>query len=338
MFFRSFSLALLFLFPTLIWGQKLIGNQEYPEILWGKDQEFDTSDFPNGSFIYHKEDFILARGKLFQGEPPKSNGSFTYGTDTITNSGKWNNDTMELLFNGKPNARAEVIKRLEAGVRFDPQFFPFRYNLGRLYSLEMKYELAIVEFEYAKAEMPEYFKTYLHIAILSEITRQVYYAILNYKLAVEKNPYDTEALIRLADHYLATGLKNRALLYLKKALTIEEESPNVKLGFARLEMEKGNFHIAYKIFSRTTLTTAEGKPKPYDKKFHYYFAETASKVTDYETAEEEYTKMLSFTNDPFFATVSSKVIARRRDIAKKFAEAKRTQLDDSEEEAAPANE
>ncbi|MCW7462861.1 tetratricopeptide repeat protein [Leptospira limi] len=338
MFHRLFTFALLFLFPNLVFAQKLIGNKEYPELLWGKDEEFDTRDFPNGSFIYHKDDFILTRGKLYTGEPPKSNGSFVYGTETITNSGKWNNDTIELLLNGKANQRGEVIKRLEAGVRFDPQFFPFRYNLGRLYSLEMKYEKALVEFEYAKAEMPEYYKTYLHIAILSEITRQTYYAIMNYKLAVEKNPYDTEALIRLADHYLETGLKNRALLYLNKALKIEEESPNVKLGFARLEMEKGNYHIAYKIFNRTSLTTGEGKQKSYDKKFHYYFAETASKVTDYETAEEQYTKMLSFTNDPFFATVSSKVIARRRDIAKKFAEAKRTQLDDSEEEVTPPNE
>ncbi|MDF3819040.1 hypothetical protein P3G55_03965 [Leptospira sp. 96542] len=331
-------IALLFFFFPSLSPQKRIGNKEYQELLWGKDEEFDITDFPNGSLIYHREDFILARGKVFQGEPPPSIGSFVYENETISNSGDWNNKTIELLLTSKENKREEVIKRLEAGVKFDPQFFPFRYNLGRLYELEMLYDKALVQFEYAKAEIPEYYKTYLHIAILSEITRQVYYAIMNYKLAIEKNPYDTEALIRLSDHYLETGLKNRALIYLKKALTIEEESPNVKLGFARLEMEKGNYHIAYKIFSRTSLTTGEGKQKPYDKKFHYYFAETASKVTDYETAEEQYTKMLSFKNDPFFATVSSKVIARRRDIAKKFAEAKRTQLDDSEETEVPPNE
>lgn len=324
--------SLLFLFTVPNFSQKVIGGKEYNELLWGRDEEFDISDFPDGSFIKHSEDFILARGRVFKGDPPPSRGSFFYEGKTISNSGDWNNETIRLLLENKSVKRSEIIKRLEAGVKFDPMFFPFRYNLGRLYELEMIYDKAMVEFEYAKAEVPDYYKTYIHIGILSELTNQVYYAILNYKLAVEKNGYDTEALIRLSDHYLATGLKNRALIYLNKALTIEEESPNVKLGFARLEMEKGNYHIAYKIFNRTSLSTGEGKPKPYDKKFHYYFAETASKVTDYETAEEQYTKMLEFKNDPFFATVSAKVIARRRDIAKKFAEAKRTQLDDSEEE------
>ncbi len=331
MFRYLFLFALLFFGSLPVLAQKQIGDKEYPEILWGKDQEFDTSDFPNGSFIYHREDFILARGKLFQGTPPPSIGSFTYGDRTITNSGEWNNEAIGLILSGKEKEKAEGKKMLEAGVRFDPQFFPFRYNLGRLYSLDFNYEGALVQFEYAKAEVPEYFKTYLHIAILSELTRQVYYAIMNYKLAAEKNPYDTEALIRMSDHYLATGLKNRALIYLNRALTIDEESPNVRLGFGRLEMEKGNYHIAYKIFNRTSLTTGEGKQKPYDKKFHYYFAETASKITDYETAEQEYTKMLQFKNDPFFASISAKVLMRRRDIARKFAEAKRTQLDDSEE-------
>ncbi|WP_411822857.1 tetratricopeptide repeat protein [Leptospira sp. 'Mane'] len=337
MFRYLFLFALLFFGSLPVLAQKQIGDKEYPEILWGKDQEFDTSDFPGGSFIYHKEDFILATGKLFQGPPPPSVGSFTYGDRKITNSGEWNNEAVKLIISGKEKEKAEAKKMLEAGVRFDPQFFPFRYNLGRLYSLDFNYEGSLVQFEYAKAEVPEYFKTYLHIAILSELTRQIYYAIMNYKLAADKNPYDTEALIRMSDHYLATGLKNRALIYLNKALTIDEESPNVRLGFGRLEMEKGNYHIAYKIFNRTSLTTGEGKQKPYDKKFHYYFAETASKITDYETAEQEYTKMLQFKNDPFFASVSTKVIMRRRDIARKFAEAKRTQLDDSEEEVTPEN-
>jgi len=321
----------LFCSFTFLIAQKQIGDKEYAELLWGKDEEFDTSDFPNGSFIYHKADFILATGKLYQGEPPRSRSSFVYEGKTIENSGLWNNEAVKLALTGKQKERTEAKKMFQAGLKYDPQFFPFRYNLGRLHSIDYEYEDALIQFEFAKTEFPDYFKTYLHIGILSEITRQVYYAILNYKLAVKKNNYDTEALIRLSDHYIATGLKNRAFQYLQEASKIQESSPNVKLGFARIEMEKGNHHIAYKIFARTSLTSQEGRPVPYDKKFHYYYAETASKVTDYETAEQEYTKMLSFPNDPFFATVSPKVIARRRDIAKKFAEAKKSQLDDSEE-------
>ncbi|TGL57271.1 hypothetical protein EHQ58_13300 [Leptospira ognonensis] len=325
------SFALLFSFSESLLSQKQIGNQEYAEILWGKNEEFDTSDFPDGSFVYHSADFILASGKLFSGKPPDSKGEFTFENKTIKNSGEWNNEAVKIALSGKETDRALAKKMLLAGVRFDPQFFPFRYNLGRLYSIDFQYKEALIQFEYAKAEMPEYFKTYLHIGILSEMTREVYYAIEHLKIAAKKNPYDTEALVRLSDHYISTGLKNRAYIYLNEASKIQETNPNVKLGYARLEMEKGNYHIAYKIFLKTLLSSQEGKPIPYDKKFHYYFAETASKVTDYEIAEREYTKMLSFPNDPFFASVSAKVIARRRDIARKFAEAKRTQLDDSEE-------
>ncbi len=312
-------------------AQKQIGNQEYAEILWGKDEEFDTSDFPDGSFIYHTADFILARGKLYSGDPPPSTSEFLFEGKIIRNSGEWNNEAVQIALSGKEKDRNLAKRMLLAGVRFDPQFFPFRYNLGRLYSIDFQYKEALIHFEYAKAEMPDYFKTYLHIGILSEMTREVYYAVDHYKTAAKKNPYDTEALIRLSDHYITTGLKNRAFLYLNEASKIQETSPNVKLGYARIEMEKGNYHIAYKIFLRTSLSSQEGRPIPYDKKFHYYFAETASKVTDYEIAEREYNKMLSFPNDPFFASVSAKVIARRRDIAKKFAEAKRTQLDDKDE-------
>jgi tetratricopeptide (TPR) repeat protein len=331
MFRFLLTFALLFSNLPGLLAQKQIGNKEYAEILWGKDIEFDTSDFPDGSFIYHTADFILARGRLFQGAPPASTSGFTYAGKTISNSGEWNNEAVRLAQTGLVPDRLEAKKMLEAGVRFDPQFFPFRYNYGRLLSIDLKYKDALFQFEYAKAEMPEYFKTYLHIGILSEMTGEFYYAIEQYKIAAKKNPYDTEALIRLSDYYIASGLKNRAYLYLNEASKIQDSSPNVKLGYARIEMEKGNYHIAYKIFSKTSLSSQEGKPIPYDKKFHYYFAETASKVTDYEIAEREYTKMLSFPNDPFFASVSAKVIARRRDIAKKFSEAKKTQLDDSEE-------
>jgi len=325
------SFALLFSISESILGQKQIGDKEYAEILWGKDEEFDTTDFPDGSFIYHTSDFILARGKLFSGSPPASNGEFVFEDQVIKNSGEWNNQAVALAISGTETDRIRAKKMLLAGVRFDPQFFPFRYNLGRLYSIDFQYKESLIQFEFAKAEMPEYFKTYLHIGILSEMTREIYYAIDHYKIAAKKNPYDTEALIRLSDHYISTGLKNRAFLYLNEASKIQETSPNVKLGYARIEMEKGNYHIAYKIFLKTSLSSQEGKPVAYDKKFHFYFAETASKVTDYEIAEREYSKMLSFPNDPFFASVSTKVIARRRDIAKKFAEAKKTQLDDSEE-------
>ncbi len=322
----------IFILPSVgdLSPQKKIGNSEYPEILWGKDQEFSQDEFPNGSFIYHTKDFIFARGKLFQGDPPPSRGSFQYKDQVITNSGLWNNQIIEdLLKQDRPDFKT-AIQKLEAGAHFDPHFFSFRYNLGRLYTLDLQFEKALAQFEFAKAEVPDYHRTYLHIAQLSERGKDSLYANMNYKLAFKKNPFYAEPLVRLADQALESGSKNKALIYLKKAQEIEEQSPNVKLGFAKLEIEKGNHFFAYKIFTGTSLTTQEGKEKIYDKKFHYFYAETASKIGDYEKAEEEYTILLKYPTDPFFASFSYKVIQRRRDIARKFAEAKKSQTEDSE--------
>lgn len=313
----------IFFIPIQVPAQVKIGNQLYPDLLWGEGEE-DPDDFPEGGLVMHPDDFVVATGKLWQGQPPRSMGSFEYEGKKITNSGIWNNMAVRKILERNPKEREEAKNMLLAGLNYDPHFFPFRYNLARIYMLENNYEEAIRHFEFAKGQVPSYYKTYIHLGRLSEITGEVYYAIQCYKKATELNPWDTQALILLAEHYMETGLKNRALLYLEKALEIEDGSPNARLGLARLEFQAKNFYRAYMIFRKTQLYTPEGKKKKYDKKFHYYFAETASRVQDYETAVREYNELLKYPLDPFFTTFSYKVLERRRDIALRFAEIKKT--------------
>lgn len=327
MIYKTLFFFLLIL--NALHSQKKIGDKEYPEILWGKDQEF-SNDFPLGSFVSEPNDFILCRGQRFLGDPPNSSGSFEFQGEVVQNSGSWNNKAIQIVLEQGTNGWKEALLRLEAGVRYDPHFFPFRYNLGRVYTMLLDFDKAMIQFEYARNIIPDYYRTYLHLGMLSERAKEPVYAESNYKLAYKKNPFLTESLIRLADLSLRAGSRNQAFLYLKKAESISEESPDVQLGFAKLSLDRGNAFIAYKILKKTSLSTDDGKMKLYDKKFHFVFAEASSKIGDYEKAEEEYTKLLSFPNDPFFATTSYKVIQRRRDIAKKFSEAKRTQSDDSE--------
>ncbi len=309
--------------PPEALAQVRIGERLYPDLLWGEGEE-DPNDFPDGGMILHPEDFVIATGKLWKGAPPPQIGSFLFQGKEIQNSGKFNNKAVALLLTGKKEERFLAGEMLREGIKFDPRFFPFRYNLGRFYQIEKNYEEAIRQFEFAKAEIPEYYRTYIHLGRLSEITGEVYYAIQCYKNASQKNPYDTQSLVLLAEHYMDTGLPNRAKLYLEKALKIEEGSPDARLGLARLEYNAGNFFRAYSIFRKTELFTPEGKKKRYDKKFHFYFAETASRVQDYETAENQYSEIMKYPNDPFFTTFSYKVVERRRNIARRFSEIKRT--------------
>jgi hypothetical protein len=326
-FLYTYTLIFLLISST-VFSQTRIQGKQYPDLLWGEGEE-DPAQFGEGGFILHEQDFIQTTGKLWQGSPPPSQGRFLWKEEEITNSGEFNNRAMNLILTGVKADRDLAKDMLTTGIKFDPRFFPFRYNLGRLYQLNQEYEEALLEFEFAKKEIPEYYRTYIHIGTLSQTIGEIYYAIESYKKAAELNTYDTEAVVLLAEYYMETGLSNRAKLYLDRALKIEEGSPNARLGLARLEFQSQNYYRAYKILQDTELFSPEGVEKRYNKKFHFYFAETASRVQDYETATTEYNKILEYPTDPFFSTFSIKVLQRRRDIAKKFSDIKKSGLENT---------
>ena len=320
----------IFLFVVWSFGAHSQAKLDKNDLIWGKDQEFDLNDFPDASIVRTSDDFFLAKGKLGKSNPPNSTASFVFEDKEIKNSGEFNNDTVAILESVEPKKVQLAKVRWIAGVKFDPTFFPFRYNLGRIYEIEKNYEKALIEFEHAKNEVPQYYRTYIHIGELSLILREPHYAVAQWKEAARLNPMDTTAFLLLAEYYLETGLNNRCKQYINLALKIDEESPNAKLALARLAFQSGNEFGAYKIFKRTRLESPEGKPKQYEKKFHYFYAETSSKLGDYEKAEEQYSILLKYPNDPFFSNFPIKVIERRRDIAKKFADVKRLQREDDE--------
>ncbi|WP_231384450.1 tetratricopeptide repeat protein [Leptospira alstonii] len=320
--FFYFSLLLFIFVNRTTEAQLRIGDQYYSGLLWGKNEILSPSYYNDGSFLRTDQDFILAAGRNWKGDPPPSRGSFIFEGKEILNCGLFNNEAVSLLEKGTSEERQKAISILEEGTRFDPKFFPFRYNLGRAYHLEKKYQKSITQFEYASAEIPEYYRTYIHLGTLYEIIREPINAAILWKKAVSLNEFHTEALLLLADHYIRTDLKNRALLYIKKAASIDEQSPDARMGKARIELLSSKDLYAYRIFKNTELVDDLGQKKQYNKKFHFFYAETASKVGDYVTAADQYEQLLKYPNDPFFSEFSYKVIERRRDLAKRFAEIK----------------
>nr|WP_243394691.1 hypothetical protein [Leptospira adleri] len=316
------SFFLFILSNSPIRAQLNIGGQYYSGLLWGENEILSPEYYNDGSFLRSEQDFILSAGRNWKGDPPPSKGSFIFEGKEILNCGLFNNEAVLLLEKGKIEERTKAISMLEEGVRFDPKFFPFRYNLGRAFHLEKKYQKAIIQFEYASSEIPEYYRTYIHLGTLYETVREPINATILWRKAVSLNPFHTEALLLLADHYIRTDLKNRALLYIKEAARIDEQSPDARMGKARIELLSSKDLYAYRIFKNTELVDDLGRKKQYNKKFHFFFAETASKVGDYVTAADQYEQLLKFPNDPFFSEFSYKVIERRKDLAKRFAEIK----------------
>ncbi|MCE9501967.1 MAG: hypothetical protein K8R21_15915, partial [Leptospira sp.] len=209
---------MILLLSVSVSAQTTINGKQYKDLLWGKEQEFDVTDFPDGSFYKTPSDFIGTSGKLWKGPPPPSNGTFSYRDELVTNSGEFNNKALELIETGDLKNRDIAIDMLEKAVRFDPHFFPFRYNLGRLYQLKSFYEKAARQFEYAVSEVPEFYRTYIHIGKMYELQNQPDYAVQMYKQAARLNRFNIEALIFLGEHFLDGGLKNRAAYYFKTAL------------------------------------------------------------------------------------------------------------------------
>lgn len=319
---RRIPFFLLLFISVSLKAQFKIGDREYAGILWGENEFLSPEFYQDGSLARTEQDFIIAAGRHWKGAPPPSKGSFEFEGKQIGNCGIFNNDAVGLLQTADPKKRNQAISMLEAGIRYDPSFFAFRYNLGRAFHIEKKYQKAALQFEYAAAEVPQYYRTYIHLGVLYELLNEQIQAVAYYKKAVERNQFQTEALVLLAEHYIRTDLKNRAQIYIKKALSIDENSPDAKLGLARLEIMSGRDYYAYKILRNTDLFDDQGKKRAYNKKFHFFFAETASKIGDYVTAAKEYEELLKFPNDPFFSEFSIKIIERRRDLAKRFAEIK----------------
>ena len=58
----------------------------------------------------------------------------------------------------------------------------------------------------------------------------------------------------------------------------------------------------------------------YDKALHYYYAESAYKLKDYQTAYDQYTALLRYRTDKFFLTNSLLLIQHKLDLCRRFVE------------------
>lgn len=299
--------------------EELVQKSEPTSKIW-EDDEYPGNDYSLGSFKVSDDDFIVTTGQFFQGQPPSSRGSFVYKGQKITNSAIWNNETIQLL--ATKEKLNEAINRLEAGIKFDPHFFPFRYNLGRLYASADQKNKAIEEFDYAKLEMPDYYKTYIHLANL-------YHANTSEELlkkAFALNQYNTQALLLLAEYSLNDNLLTRANSYLAEAQKIDPENPDVKLGLAEIKLKNKELEQAYAIFKNTNTVMVSGKFKSYNRKFHYHFGMTAYNLMDYTTAKDQFTILLKYPFDPFFNYIPYSSILKKLSDAENMSQIKNGKL------------
>ncbi|HMV46076.1 MAG TPA: tetratricopeptide repeat protein, partial [Leptospiraceae bacterium] len=294
LYFQLLFLLFVFqIFPQTI----VIDDEKFQMNLW--DQELDQKqkvDFTKGSFLKNENDFILCKGRMWSGNPPKSTYLFTYREKQIDNIGQFNNEAIELIERNEEGDWSEANAMLSAMIQADPMFFPARYNYARFLFIQKKFQEASYEFLQARNIIPAYYRSYLHLGHIYLFLGEKQKAEEIYKEAAWRNPLNDEAHISLAEIYWKEGLITRArdrikeadktndpteatiirrqkpafpVLDFTKAIENPLANPNPKIAEALLYFHQEKYALAYKLFKSINTEHLNKEKIPYLKKMHY---------------------------------------------------------------------
>lgn len=266
------------------------------------------------------DDFYILKSLLKKAKnPPKENYakySIFRKDDLLYCQGNsevaiYNNKGADLIKDGK---NKEAVKYFESILDNAALFLPFRYNLGIACYKNREYKKALLHLNKARLLVPEYYMTYIHIGNTFSLSGDIENSIINYRKAIRLNPKHIEALVLTGDGYLRINRIDMASYFYNLALEQDPFYNNAILGKSKILFLRRNYYKAY--MNMRLINTK----KDYNKSYHYYMAECAYKLQDYELAYEQYKKLLEFKGSNFFLTVSLNLIEHKRDLAKKFAD------------------
>ncbi len=209
---------------------------------------------------------------------------------------------------------AGAEKILLEAIRHAPVFFAFRYNIG-ICSVHMnKLDMALLNLEKASNIFPEFYKTDIQIGRVYQMRLKDDIAILYYRKAIEKNRRANEVFVLIGDIYLGRNQLEMAGRYYQTCLDLNPKNPDARLGQAKIHYLRKEYYRAVTIIKYIPLAGE------YDKSLHYYYAECAYKLQDYQTAFTQYGTLLTFKSDRFFITNSVALIRHKMDLCSRFIE------------------
>ena len=281
-----------------------IGADRFPMIL---KKEIPTNELPGMTYTRTSQDFIEAKGQGFQGDPPKSLVSFTYGGDTIQSNGDFNNKALTLLEKRDKESFETAKKMLQEGAKANPIYFPFHYNLGRILSIEGNMASALEEYRKAISLVPEYYRTHLNMGKIYEALQQDRNAESSYKQAIKLSEFEEEPKYALCSLSVAS----------KNVNTYKEfgiPKPGETLSFhgslclAKILLSQGKFQKSLDILkSLKPEKEVWAVSADYNLLLANLMYETFQKVR----AKEAYKKVLESPYDPIFFKVKQSTIERR---------------------------
>ncbi len=222
-----------------------------------------------------------------------------------------NSSAAKLMENGD-YAKAAGI--LEAALLRSALFLPFRYNLGLCRLHLEEFPEALIHLNKARQLLPEYSRTWLTIGFIHERMGRDDLAMQYYQSALHQNPRELEAYILTGDLYYKRKQLEMASRYYDRSLREDPRYPNGLLGRAKIHFERGEYFKA--IVQIKSIDTS----REYDKALHYYYAESAYRLRDYQTAFNQYGELLKHRGDRFFLTNSTFIIQHKLELSRRFIE------------------
>ena len=296
-----------FIFPFLLFSQERvikIGDESFSSTL--KD-EYPINELPGVTYSLHKEDFLLAKGQGFQGNPPNSNVSFSFEGETIKNIGEFNNKIISLLLSNNDKDFELAKNMAEAGRSANPIYLPIRYNLGRIYSYEGKLKDSLREFSLARDIFPEYFRTHLHIGFIMEAMKNYREAEVSYKKAYRLVYLPEEPNFYLCSLSYKTG-EGTVFRNLSLKKPYEDLSFFGSLCLAEKELLRGKKKSAFS-FLKNLKPEKESLAIP--GKYFFMLGELALDCSQKELAINSYKIILEKKYDPLFLIVNRKALERK---------------------------
>lgn len=226
-----------------------------------------------------------------------------------------NNSGAVLMLRGEYKEAAQIF---EKALKHAPIFFPYYYNLGKCYSHMLDYTKAFIYLNKARYMVPEYFLTYLETGRTYESMNKISEAIEFYRKAANIFPKHLETYIALGNAYLKQNREKRAIVYYDYTLKKNPYYANGLIGKAKIQFSNKEYYKAY-----MTLRIIDISDEDYDKAYHFLYAECCYKLQIYETAYEQYKKLLEFKHDRFFIRTSIKLIEHKMELSRRLAESKK---------------
>lgn len=236
-------------------------------------------------------------------------GEFLWSEGPNDLSTRKNNEGLAFVLANDMDRARDIFEELRSK---EPQFFPGRFNLGRIYLYFKQHREAIAEFEKCSQLVPQYSKNYFYLGKGYELAAQRDAADYNYLRAYRYDIYNLESLVALGDSLLEQRRTVEALNVFKHCLKQDPGFNDALIGMGKVAYTLRKYYDATLWFRSVNVKAT------YKKELHYYYGESSFYAQDYQTASRQYEAMLNFPQDAIYSKVSLIRMRKRLEQTKRL--------------------